>query len=154
MATRAASLASSHVEALNAIPIEFYGSKRAHKDVVDQWRLYLDHLNSRPVDAAWVDKKQDLFVELLWKLGVALGYSFTKLELKKEVYSPVGHADLEHEQEIIRKGMTAIFKGDAAFPLDIKSMPVTPEAAEKQQQLADLLTSWLSDPTVKLVGPK
>jgi hypothetical protein len=153
MATRATSLAGSHVEALNAIPIEFYGAKRNYKEVVDQWRLYLDHLSAKPVDGAWVDKRQDLFIDLLWKLGVALGYSFTKLELKKEVYSPVAHADLEEQQELIRKGLTAIFKGEAALPLDIKSMPVTPEAAEKQQQLSDLLIRWLTDPKVGISPP-
>ncbi len=50
MATRAASLSPAHVEALNAIPIEFYGSRRAFKQVVDAWKSYLDYLSQQGVD--------------------------------------------------------------------------------------------------------
>jgi hypothetical protein len=124
MATRAASLSGAHVEALNAIPIEFYGRRRSFKNVVEAWRNLLDHLSNDRMDMAiWGEKRQDLFIELMAKLAVALNYSFTKLELQREVYSPRGHATLENEQEVIRKGLYRIFSGEAAFPLDIKSFP-------------------------------
>lgn len=146
MATRAASLSAQHVEALNAIPIEFYGRKRSYAEVVNAWRSYLDHLsNGSPEN--WGQRRQDLFIELLWKLAVALGYEFSKVQLQREVYSPVAHGQIETEQEIIRKGLTAIFKGEAAFPLDIKSMPMDPQALAKQQQIQDLLLKWMDGQT-------
>jgi hypothetical protein len=154
MATRAASLSGQHVEALNAIPIEFYGRKRNFTEVVNAWRSYLDHLsNGSPEN--WGQRRQDLFIELLWKLAVALGYEFSKVQLQREVYSPAAHGQIETEQEIIRKGLTAIFKGEAAFPLDIKSMAVDPQVFAKQQQVQDLLLEWMngkSDVKVQLVA--
>jgi len=134
-----------HVEALNAIPIEFHGKKRRYKDVVDAWRQYLDHLsNGDPTLEAWGMKRQELFIELLWKLSQALEYQFTKVELQREVYSPRAHATVEDDQEVIRRGMSALFRGEAAFPLDIKTFPTSPEVVEKQAQIQDLLLAWLA----------
>ena len=145
MATRAANLSAMHVEALNAIPIEFHGKKRQYREVVDTWRQYLDHLtNGDPELEAWGTRRQDLFIELLWKLSQALRYQFTKVELQREVYSPRAHATVEADQEVIRRGMSALFKGEASLPLDIKSIPTSPEVAQKQGQLQDLLLAWLA----------
>lgn len=129
MATRLASLSNAHVEALNAIPIEFYGAPKAFKDVVEAWKAHLDHLNREQTDiSSWGQKRYELFIDLLWRLNLALGYSFTKLELQREVYAPRGHAVIEQEQEVIRRGFFKIFNGEAAFPLDIKSFPADPKA--------------------------
>jgi len=145
MTTRAASLSPDHVQALNAIPIEFYGNRHAHKEVVQAWRDLLDHLNQEQMDLAlWGQKRQEFFIELLWKLATALGYRFTKLELQREVYSPRGHAKLENEQEVIRQGLFRIFSGDAAFPLDIRSMPTDDATLEQQRKLQLLIEQWLA----------
>ncbi|URK88346.1 hypothetical protein LP421_13850 [Rhizobium sp. RCAM05350] len=145
MATRAASLSTAHVEALNAIPIEFYGWRPAFKDVVLAWRNLLDHLSNDAMEMSlWNQKRQDFFIELLWRLATALGYRFTKLELQREVYSPRGHATLEAEQDVIRKGMFRIFNGEAAFPLDIKSIASDQATLEQQQRLHVLLEQWLT----------
>jgi hypothetical protein len=45
MATRASGLAPDHVKALNMIDVEFYGSDKGSKAVLQAWRAYLDHLN-------------------------------------------------------------------------------------------------------------
>ena len=42
MATRATRISPRHVDALNAIEVEF--SSKGDKRVLDAWRLYLDHL--------------------------------------------------------------------------------------------------------------
>ena len=106
MATRAASLSPAHVEALNAIPIEFYGRRRAYKDVVDAWRTYLDYLSVKGVDqAVWAQKRYDLFIELLLRLAISLRYKFTKVELQREVYSPMAHATIETQNDVIRAGL-------------------------------------------------
>lgn len=144
MATRMANLSAAHVEALNAIPIEFYGKKRTHKGVITAWKDYLDHLNHQgEATDLWGQKRYELFIELLWRLSVALKYDFTKLEIQREIYSPKGHATVEAENEAIRQGMSKIFRGEAAFPLDIKSFATDPALIEKQQQIQDLLMSWL-----------
>lgn len=151
MATRAANLSAMHVEALNAIPIEFHGRKRQYKDVVDAWRQYLDHLiNGDPQLEIWGTRRQELFIELLWKLSQALKYNFTKVELQREVYSPRAHANVEADQEVIRRGVSALFRGEAALPLDIKTFPTSPEVLEKQGRLQDLLLAWLAGQAVKV----
>src|SRR5262245_8418521 len=73
MATRATMLSAVHVEALNAIPIDFYGKKK----VMDEWETYFQHLNSSgPENDAWYQRRVDLFVNLLTAIGREVGYSF------------------------------------------------------------------------------
>lgn len=144
MATRMANLSGAHVEALNAIPIEFYGQRRSHKEVVTAWKDYLDHLNHEGMaPEVWGQKRYELFIELLWRLAVALKYNFTKLEIQREIYSPKGHATIEAENEAIRQGMSKIFRGEAAFPLDIKSFATDPALIAKQQEIQAKLLLWL-----------
>lgn len=82
MATRANVISPSHVEALNAIAIEFYGTKLAFKAVVDAWKDYLDHLNKDTIEIAiWDQKRRDLFVELISRMAPTVGYKFSKLEI-------------------------------------------------------------------------
>ncbi|TBE66417.1 DUF6680 family protein [Rhizobium ruizarguesonis] len=148
MATRAASLSPDHVEALNAIPIEFYGNSRTFKEVVEAWRILLDQLGKEQTNMdLWVQRRQTLFVDLLVKLSAAVGYEFSRLELEREVYSPIGHSIVEGEQEVIRKGLSRLFAGESPLPLDIKSIPVDPDVLAKQKLLQDLLESVLKGET-------
>lgn len=148
MATRAASLSPAHVEALNAIPIEFYGRSRNYKAVVEAWKILLDHFSQDQTNLAiWVEKRQALFVDLLSKLSTAVGYEFTRLELEREVYSPRAHAVVEGEQEVIRKGLYRLFSGEFALPLDIKDFPADPEVLEKQKVLQALVERLLKGDT-------
>jgi hypothetical protein len=128
MATRANVLSASHVEALNAIAIEFYGTKPAFKAVVDAWKDYLDHLNKDTMEIAiWDQKRRDLFVELISHMAPTVGYKFSKLEINNEIYFPKAHGQLEVEQQVIREGMLRIFTGQSSIPVDIRS--VSTEAA-------------------------
>ncbi len=119
MATRAASLSSPHVEALNSISLEFHGKKKSFKAVVDAWKIYLDHLSQTGVDAAWGQKRSDLFVELLYRMAPAVGYEFSKVEIAREIYSPKAHEDLEMQQQIIRREVTAILSGESALAIKL-----------------------------------
>ena len=56
MATRAANLTVSHVEALNMIVVAFYGSNKKSKAVVEACKVYLDHHNNSPGAPNWGDK--------------------------------------------------------------------------------------------------
>lgn len=152
MTTRAASLSTPHVEALNTIAIDFYGWRPRFRSVIDAWKVYLDHLSQDQVDAAvWGQKRIDLFVELLYKMAPTVGYKFTKVEISREIYSPRAHAQVEQDQQTIREGFARIFKGDAALPLNIVSFPTDPMAIENQAQLQkEILALIRGERTVKV----
>ena len=119
MATRGARMSPSHVEALNRIDVEFYGIR----EVLDAWRVYFDHLNPNPPFVPpnplqpasniqqWVDKGQDLFTDLLSKMAKELNYSFDPVVLKKGGYFPIGHGDIDQDQQAIRRSARDILEG-------------------------------------------
>ncbi len=130
MATRAAILSPAHVEALNAVPVEFYGSGAKLRQINDSWKLYLDHHDDRlNYNEAWAQKRLDLFIDLLHLISQFLGYRFSKTQLLRDIYSPRAHGDLEAEQTIIRKGLAALFRGEITLPLSIKEFPSTTSEA-------------------------
>lgn len=144
MATRGALLSAPHVEALNAVPIEFYGSNRRLKEIVDSWKAYLDCLSQQGVPKdVWAEKRIDLLIDLLFKIAVFLGYNFNRVEISKELYSPIAHAQIETEQDIIRRGLARLFSGEIALPMDVKSLPVDPNELHEQQDLRKSLLRWL-----------
>lgn len=144
MATRAATLSPVHVEALNAVPVEFYGTSAKLNKINDAWKLYLDQHDDRlaPNDA-WAQKRVDLFLDLLHLLSVFLGYSFSRAQLGRDIYSPKAHGDLETDQMIIRRGLVGLFNGDIALPLAVKELPATEVSPEVQLALQKLLSDAL-----------
>lgn len=124
MATRAANLSPAHVEALNAIPVEYHGRGAKLKRINDHWKDYLDHLNVVGVATeAWGQKRLDLFYDLMSAMSDFLGYRFTRSQLQRDVYSPIGHANLEGEQNAIRQGLANILSGKAALPMTVVGLP-------------------------------
>jgi hypothetical protein len=83
----------------------------------------------------WAEKRNELLSNLLYEMGVSLGFDFDKVHIKKAGYIPKAYADLEGEQSFIRKSFVEVFMGKRAIPLDIVKFPVDPEAAEVQKQL-------------------
>ena len=141
MATRAANLSPMHVEALNAIPVEFYGTGKKLKAINDAWKLHLNHHTVEgPVTEVWAQTKQDLFVELLYLISQYLGYSFSKAQIKRDIYLPRAHGDLETEQAIIRQGVVALLRGEIALPMAVKEFPATEPNPELQAEILKLLT--------------
>lgn len=108
MATRAAMLNSLHVEALNAIPIDFYGNR----PIIDIWEEYFAHLGNEamPKDV-WISKRQDIFIRLLSAVGKKVGYKFNVVELHR-IYFPKGHSQLENDQAAIISGLAKLLGGD------------------------------------------
>ncbi len=140
MATRATRLAGDHVQALNLIDVEFYDKgtwtrHRKNKAVVEAWKEYLDLLDNRPLNeksfAVWASKLDDLFIELMYKMSIALGYDFDRTAIKNTSYMPTAHGTELDEQAVIRKGFASIFKGDAVLPMQI----IPPEPTDEQRQL-------------------
>jgi O-glycosyl hydrolase len=124
MATRARKLSADHVEALNMIDVEFHGASPKEKAVALAWKEYLDHLNNQsfPKDA-WAVKMNDLFVELVHKMALCLGYDFDKVHIKNQSYSPIAHGDIENDQLEMRKRMLELLRGNAALPVTTPGVP-------------------------------
>jgi hypothetical protein len=121
MATRAMNLSAGHVEALNAVPIDFYKDKQ----VMDAWEEYFMHLTTAPADnPTWGPRRIDLFVKLLVLIGSRVGYQFNVAEMNR-IYFPNAHGELDADQNFIRKSVVALFKGDQHLPVQIKTEPGT-----------------------------
>jgi hypothetical protein len=145
MTTRAAILSPAHVEALNIVPIEFYGQKKSFTEVVDAWKEYIDWLyrDSSDDPKRWGEKRVELLNSMLAKMGAALGYRFNSVEISRELYSPKGHAAIESDQEIIRRGLAKMFRGELAIPMDVKTFPVDENFVANQLGLQKGLLDWL-----------
>lgn len=146
MATRAAMLSPGFVEALNAVPVEFYGTRGKLKQINEKWKEFLDHhAPDIPTNDAWMQKRLDLFVDLLHLISQSLGYGFTRSQLARDIYNPRAHGELENEQTIIRKGLVKLFNGETVFPMAVKEFPATvdEQTFDNQAALTKLLTEWL-----------
>jgi len=149
MNTRVASLSQEAVAAFNAVPVEFHG----HKTIMSKWNDFLDHVNT-PMESheLWLTRRLDLYISLLAAISQELGYDFDASMLKK-VYSPVGHAQLESDQEVIRKGIVALMKGEGTLPLEVRSIAQDKETAARLKGIQEALGAWLrgeTAPRVKL----
>jgi hypothetical protein len=157
MATRATKLAPSHVEALNAVPVEFYGKSEPLRAILEAWKIYMDHLNANATpDQAWSDRGDDLFVALLRSMATFLGYRFDPVALRREVYFPRGHAQIETDQTAIRQGVASLLRGEKALPMEVRGWPVDTDAAETQKQIQARVLAWLNGeatPRVRLDIP-
>lgn len=149
MATRAARLAPQHVEALNSVPIEFYGKDKKLRAIVAAWKSYIDHMGVTIGEGGmsqevWNKTCNDFFFDLLSLMAEFLGYEFNRVELSKEVYSPKGHYWIESDQEIIRKGLAKMFSGELALPMDIKNFPVDNDALQEQAEIRKAALKWFA----------
>lgn len=147
MATRATRLSPGHVEALNAIPVEFYGRGKNLKPIIDDWHTYLDKLeNLGGLEGQVIAvARQNAFLDMLHKISIYLGYSFNRSELEKDVYYPTGHKAIEDDQEVIRRGFASLFKGELSIPMAVTEFPATADETtlKSQAAIAKLLTEWL-----------
>jgi hypothetical protein len=137
MATRGSKLSYRHVEALNAIQVEFLGGTK-EKRVVDAWKIYLDHLNTPmpepPTDLApWGLRAEELLTDLLYEMSQCLGYDFDKVTIKRNVYTPRGHGELELDQHVLRKALVDILIGRKALPIAITADSTSPSPSGEAQ---------------------
>lgn len=144
MATRATPASREHVEALNGVPVEFYGSRGKLKEINEAWKTYLKH-HEPPFepDQVWADKKTELLIDLLYLMSQFLRYRLTRDQLFKDIYYPITHTEQENEQTIIRQGMAALFTGNATLPLAVKEFPADEQVLLNQEALQKLLHEWL-----------
>lgn len=119
MLTRTARLAPDHVRALNLVPVNFANVSA----VIDPFRKYIDHLNS-PLPAVdqqdhYFAQRSDIFYELLFQIGKALGYSFDKRDLERLSYIPRGYVNDKNRQRRMQELLTQILEGTRTFPVSI-----------------------------------
>lgn len=146
MATRAARVSAEHVQALNMIDLVFYGKpimgfkrrSKAEQTVLDAWKEYLDHLNTKVDEkdmSVWSSKNDELFVNLLYAISQDVQFSFDRVQLKKGVYSPIAHGDLEFEQSATRKLWLKVLSGQMPLKMEITNIPQqAPRPAEIANQ--------------------
>ena len=120
MATRAATLSSDHVNALNSVNLEFRGNSASDKEVMAAWHTYLAALNLNVPAREWAagaEHRRDLFGDLLQKMARAVGYNFDIAAIKNDVYYPQGYTDAEIDQLEIRRGLKELLAGKRSIPL-------------------------------------
>jgi hypothetical protein len=132
MATRGAVISPGHVEALNMIDLEFSGRGSKNEQVRRRWREYLDHLGSLSQDPdqqaqqlpMWTERNGDLLADLLHDMGKAVGYDFDKVQIRRGIYIPMGHANFEIEMQLLRRLLIEVLVGNRSLPLEVRSLPV------------------------------
>ena len=82
-------------------------------------RCISDILSDTPEEdaqrAARYEERDRCFVDLLWEIGKCLGFSFNKIAIKRDAYSPIAHGELEDDQRLIRKGIVELLTGKRAL---------------------------------------
>lgn len=143
MATRATRLAPQHVEALNAIPIDFYGDQV----ILDLWEEYFSHLckksSSEAEKTIWHADSQRYFVALIKAIARKIGYKFNAAEMER-AYFPEGHVNTQNDQLIIQHCLARWLAGDLSVKMDVNSFPgPDDETAAKQEELRAAAVDWL-----------
>jgi hypothetical protein len=109
MASRRALLSPDAVRALSLIEIDFYGIKpveNAHREV-------MTHINTpRPLPAGWDDRLRKLLTKLLSEMAKVLSYNLQQLDVLEGGYYPQGIADIELEQQSVRRALIQVLSGN------------------------------------------
>jgi hypothetical protein len=129
MRTRAAPLAPDAVNALNAVPLEFY----REAEIMEAYRSFIAHINTPPPTEtgwpAWGERRADLFMDLIHKIAQKVGYAFTVADLKSQFYAPQMHQTVDEENAAIRAGLAKILRGQAGLKIEpFTEAPHTPAA--------------------------
>jgi uncharacterized protein DUF6680 len=155
MSYRATPLASERIQALNTIDLEFrpnrlgYQSAKA-KAVTTAWKILLDELNTKVDEndknaiAAWTRRCDDYSVDLLFAFSAAMGFKFNKVELKRGIYYPRGHHEMEASQRAILANLEKLLAGERSLPMNVTGFPVSEEALKLQMEVQQKLLKALT----------
>ena len=119
MMYRATRLNVNFVQALNVIDVIFNGKGQKEKNVRTAWKVLLDHLATDQGPLPVREKTFDLTITLLVQMGKSLGYDFDEVHLKRQVYQPIGHTQIEEEQTEIRNLLLRLLKGQGRLPIAV-----------------------------------
>ena len=127
------------------------------REVIARWRLYADQLNAAlpepPTEAqqeAWAQRADDLFIDLLFALSSALGYTFDRVQLRRAVYRPRAHGQSELRQETIQRGFANLFTGETTLPMRVTEFPFSQEAVDLQTATQEAIISAIEDGALKV----
>jgi hypothetical protein len=112
MITRAQRLSPRHVEALNAVPLEFRATHK-NRNILIAWKSYLDHLGTDSSEdlPAWIRTSTERLVELLYEMSQRLGPKLEKLSIETEVYLPTMFNTIDTQQQAIRQQILEVLDG-------------------------------------------
>ena len=117
MQTRGVRLDPVHVAALNVVEVEFYKDK----DVRDAFQSYIQHLSAPMPDVAeqdrFLEQRYDLFMDLLFKIGSSVGFSFDKRDLERLGYFPQGWDRDQNMQRRNVEMLGQLLSGQRAIPI-------------------------------------
>ena len=134
MATRSSNLIYSHIEALNLVEIEFDGSNPREKRIIDCWRLYIAHLNSKDYPPLnWEIRRKELLIDLLYEISNLLGYSHDKSQIQSGAYYPQGYVNLENENTETRQLWLEVLRGNRKIPMKAEVYASSPAALPPNQ---------------------
>ncbi len=156
MATRANLLSPAHVEAINAIPVDFYGPRDRHlKAINDKWHEYLNWLNPKGLsNEVWNTTRLSIFTDLLHLISQYLGYTFNRTEIENDIYHPTGLSDAAQDTDTIRKGVARLLTGETAIPMEVREFPAM-EDHDDVVRLRTLMLEWFEGQrAVKFEGPE
>lgn len=72
-------------------------------------------------------------------MGKSLKYKFDRTLIKRNIYSPQGHAIAEFEQEQMRKGILDILEGKSSLPI---SNILDEDTLNSQKELQEMLIDY------------
>jgi hypothetical protein len=118
MGTRNSSLAANHIEAINLVEVEFKLKVPLEKNVIDAWKLYLNHLRSSNTSGeTWEAKRKDLLMDLLFEMSKCLGYGHDKAEIQVGAYYPQAYVTVESENNESRRLWLEVLRGKRQIPM-------------------------------------
>jgi hypothetical protein len=142
MATRAYRLSHQHVEALNMIELEYHDCRlKKGKKVIDAWKAYHDSLNYSLANDSTFQKRDDLFIDLLYEMALYLKYDFDKISLKRSSYVPIAHGKAEDNQNLIQENLLKILSGEKSLPIAVTDLLVDQEILASQKKTRSLVGS-------------
>jgi hypothetical protein len=137
MRTRKAALSPDHVNALNLVEIDFYGSK----PVPATYKELIRHFNNYANSPQWAERHRTLLTKLLSEMAAHLGYQIPQLEVFEGGYYPTGFAQMEEQQVAMRLGLIELLSGKRTLPVHTGREALTPEQTSSIfQPMADRLT--------------
>ena len=62
-------------------------------------------------------------------MGKSLKYEFDEVHIKKGIYAPEAHSQMENEQQMVGQGLISLLQGEKPLKMEVVHFPVAPQAA-------------------------
>lgn len=105
MASRALQLSPNHVQALNSIDTVFSGDSKEDQTIREKYRAWIEQMGRDSNTPGWLERANDLKVELYQAIGEAVGFKFSIDYLKRQAYVPIAHSDWDTQARQIQTAL-------------------------------------------------